>query len=224
VPEQIAKIVHARHEREGVEILIGSGVKRASATAITLADGTDLAFDTVIAGVGAVPNTGLAETAGLEVDNGIVVDAAFRSSDPNIFAAGDCCNFTWRGNRVRLESWRAAQDQGNFVAASIMGAADEYAKVPWFWSDQFDLTLQVAGLFDLSRDILIRPKSDDTCIVFQCDAGEGGGLSAVAGIGPGNAIAKDVRICEKLIERKARVDPGLLIDPSFNLKQLLKAA
>lgn len=222
VPAEIAKVLHARHITEGVRILTGVGVAKASETQVQLDDGTALEFDAVIAGVGALPDTGLAELAGLAVENGIIVDGDFRTSDPHIFAAGDCCNFTWRGSRVRLESWKAAQDQGAHAAAAMLGAAEEYTKVPWFWSDQYDLTLQVAGLFDLSEMIHTRETADDTCIVFQCD--QLGQLSAAAGIGPGNAIAKDIRIFEKLIERKAPVDPGMLIDSATNLKRLLKSA
>ncbi|KMK69008.1 NAD(P)/FAD-dependent oxidoreductase [Puniceibacterium sp. IMCC21224] len=221
VPPEIAAVVHARHEREGVRIRTGTGVLRACAMTITLTDGTALAFDIVIAGVGAVPNVELAQAAGLHCDNGVVVDPAFRTSAPDIYAAGDCCNFDWRGNRVRLESWKAAQDQGAHAAAAMLGAGDDFAKAPWFWSDQFDLTLQVAGLFDLSAPIHRRDTSDDTHIVFQCDLS--GGVSAAAGVGPGNAIAKDIKIFEKLIERATPVDPGSLADASTPLKRLLKA-
>nr|WP_280842545.1 oxidoreductase C-terminal domain-containing protein [Sagittula salina] len=137
----------------------------------------------------------MAEAAGIAVDNGIVVDGQFRTSDPNVFAAGDCCNFQWKGARVRLESWKAAQDQGAHVAVAMLVGADAYAKVPWFWSDQYDLTLQVAGMFDMTRAGIRRETRDDTAIVFQCDAA--GHLIAAAGIGPGNAVAKDLRILEK---------------------------
>lgn len=222
VPEEIASIVHVRHEREGVTIRTGTGVTDAGQTHITLADGSVLAFDVVVAGVGAIPNTDLAEAAGLKVENGIVVDSAFRTSDPHIFAAGDCCNFVWRGDRVRLESWKASQDQGAHAAAAMLGTTDDYARVPWFWSDQYDLTLQVAGLFDLDRPIHRRQTDEEIRIVFQTDTQ--GRLSASAGIGPGNAVAKDIRILEKLIERGTPVNPGELADPSFNLKRLLKSA
>jgi len=173
-------------------------------------------------GVGALPNTKLAEDAGLAIQNGIIVDRTFRTSDPNIFAAGDCCSFEWRGSRVRLESWKAAQDQGAHVAAAMMGVVEPYANVPWFWSDQYDLTLQVAGLFDMSQSVLKRETAGDQCIVFQCD--ETGRLAAAAGIGPGNSVAKDIRIFEKLIEKGGAVDPGVLADPAHNLKRLLRAA
>lgn len=222
VPEDIAEIVKAKHRANGVLIDCGIKVLSAGARHITIAGGSNLSFDAVIVGVGALPNTELAETAGLAVQNGIVVDRNFRTSDPHVFAAGDCCSFEWRGTRVRLESWKAAQDQGAQAAYAMLGTDAPYAKVPWFWSDQYELTLQVAGLFDMSRPVTRRVTPQGQCIVFQC--AEDGSLSAAAGIGPGNSIAKDIRIFEKLIEKGQAVDTQTLADPAQNLKRLLRAA
>lgn len=222
VPEQIAAIVCARHKAGGVDLRIGASVSAAGATSVTLTDGTALQFDVVVAGMGALPNVDLAIAAGLQVNNGITVDGDMRSSDPRIFAAGDCCNFEWRGASMRLESWKAAQDQGAHAAAAMLGAHEPYGKTPWFWSDQFDLTLQVAGIFDMTRPVQARETHDETSLVFQCD--EDGRLQAAAGISKGNAIAKDIRVLEKLIERGSFVDAAALLDPSQNLKRLLKAA
>jgi 3-phenylpropionate/trans-cinnamate dioxygenase ferredoxin reductase component len=221
VPPRIAQIVRERHRIEGVCLKLDTGVASASSTHILLADGTSMEFDAVIAGVGSVPNTGLAEAAGLAVQNGIVVDSDFRTSDSHVYAAGDCCNFEWCDQRVRLESWKAAQDQGEHVALAMLGRSVPYNKVPWFWSDQYDLSLQVAGIFDLGATIHSRGTGEGTTIVFQCDANQN--LVAAAGIGPGNATSKDIRIFEKLIERRTIVDAGQLADPSQNLKRLLAA-
>lgn len=222
VPAEIAEIIHARHEAEGVRIVADAGVAHADGRSVVRKDGTGLTFDSVIAGVGAVPNTVLATEAGLSVANGIVVDAAFRTSNPDIYAAGDCCNFEWRGERLRLESWKAAQDQGSHVARAMLGVDEPYSAVPWFWSDQYDLTLQVAGLFDERRTVHRRDLAESACVVFQC--GDHDRITAAAGIGPGSAVFKDIRILEKLIERGAAVDTVMLSDPSQNLKRLLKAA
>lgn len=221
VPLQIAQVLQDRHLAEGVELMLGTGVASADATCITLTDGSTLEFDVVVAGVGALPNVDLAEAAGLYVKNGIVVDGDFRTSDPHVFAAGDCCNFDWRGQRVRLESWKAAQDQGEHAAKAMMGQSAPYTKVPWFWSDQYDLGLQVAGIFDLAAPIRSRPGRADTTVVFQTDSA--GTILAAAGIGPGNTTSKDIRIFEKLIERGAAVDADTLADPEQKLKRLLKA-
>jgi 3-phenylpropionate/trans-cinnamate dioxygenase ferredoxin reductase subunit len=221
VPSDIAGYVQECHESEGVDVRTGVKVASANAIQITLDDGQMLGFDTVIAGVGALPDTSLAESAGLAVENGIVVDGAFRTSAPDVFAAGDCCNFPWRRLRLRLESWRAAQDHGEHAALAMLGEVENYAKVPWFWSDQFDLSLQVAGLFEPARESHRRELSDDAFLLFQRDAD--GGLQAAAGVGPGNAVAKAIRLAEKLIEREAKVEPDALSDPGVDLKRLLKA-
>jgi 3-phenylpropionate/trans-cinnamate dioxygenase ferredoxin reductase component len=221
VPPQIAHVLQERHSLEGVSLMLDTGVVGASANRIDLANGASMEFDAVIAGVGSLPETGLAEAAGLVVQNGIVVDCDFRTSVPEVFAAGDCCSFDWRSQQVRLESWKAAQDQGEHVALAILGRSVPYNKVPWFWSDQYDLSLQVAGIFDLGAPIHSRATGDGTTIVFQCDAKQH--LVAAAGIGPGNATSKDIRIFEKLIERRTIVDADRLADPSQNLKRLLAA-
>lgn len=222
VPADIAAVMQKRHEDEGVKLMLNAQVSSATDRQVTLADGTAMDFDVVVAGVGAVPNTEMAEAAGIETDNGIVVDDCFRTSAPNVFAAGDCCNFSYRGSRMRLESWRAAQEQGAHAAAAMLGEEQAYASVPWFWSDQYDLSLQVAGIM-VDGGILVKRELDKGGVIqFQLD--DAGTLVAVAGVGPGNSVAKDIKIAEKLIEKQARPDETLLADKSVNLKSLLKSA
>ena len=140
----------ALHQSHGVTIREGVGLDRllgdGQVTGARLSDGTELAADLVIVGVGISPATGLAEAAGLEIENGIKVDARGQTSDPAIWAAGDCASFPWRGRRIRLESVPNAIDQAECVAENIMGAAKDYVAKPWFWSDQYDVKLQIAGL------------------------------------------------------------------------------
>lgn len=219
VPAEIGAEAQARHQAEGVEIILNAEVERADQHTVSLKNGRVIAADCVIAGVGASPNVALAAAAGLAVENGIVVDGSFRTSDPHVFATGDCCAFPYRGRHVRLESWRAAQDHAVHAARAMLGDATPYAKVPWFWSDQYDLTLQVAGLPEAGRAGTRRDLADGF-ILFERDAD--GVLSAAAGIGTGNAVAKDIRLAEMIIERGIRPDPAALADASVNLKSLLK--
>ena len=132
----------------------------------------------------------LAEAAGLAVENGIRVDATLRTSDPAIFAAGDCCSFPlpiYGGRRVRLEAWRNAQEQGNLAARNMLGANAPHDAVPWFWSDQYDLTLQIAGLPDEGARTVRRDLDDGAFLLFHL--AEDGRLVAAGGIGPGNSVA-----------------------------------
>lgn len=139
VPEAIAKIIHGRHVAAGVTMLTATGISHLTANTVHLADGRVLAADTIIAGIGASPEIALAKEAGLAIDNGIACDEGMRTSDPDIFAAGDCASFIHAklGNRrIRLEAWRSAQDQAATAAENMLGGKKQNATVPWFWSDQ----------------------------------------------------------------------------------------
>lgn len=220
VPAGIAAIFEARHRAEGVRLFLSARVLRVDGTAIALADGQRIEADLVVAGVGAAPDTQLAKDAGLAVADGILVDHRLKTGDAHIFAAGDCCNFPYRGGRVRLESWRCAQDQGAHAARAMLGDDEAFARTPWFWSDQYDLGLQVAGLPDPARPFIRRDLGNGAFILFQTDAT--GALSSASGVGVGNAVARDISIAEKLIERAVPIAAGQLADADANLKKLLK--
>ncbi|WP_438755100.1 NAD(P)/FAD-dependent oxidoreductase [Pararhizobium sp. O133] len=228
VPEAVAEIVADRHRAEGVELLCGVKIEDLSedsdAARIQLADGRTMAADMIVVGIGAVPNVELARDAGLAIDNGIAVDEHLRTSAPDIFAAGDCCSFPlshYGGRRMRLEAWRNAHDQGNLAAANLMGEQATVSAVPWFWSDQYDLTLQVAGMADGSTVTVRRDIADGAFILFHLD--ETGRLIAASGIGTGNAVARDIRLAEMMIAAGARPDPDALAAPGTKLKSLLAA-
>ena len=226
VPAAIAERIRARHERAGVAFHVGTGVERIDADGtglvVALTDGTRLHCDAVVAGIGAIPETGLAERAGLALENGIAVDATLATSDPDIFAAGDCCSFPhplYGGRRIRLEAWRNAQDQGAAAAKSLLGTSEAYAAVPWFWSDQYDETLQIAGLADAGCSTVEREAGGGARLFFHL--AEDGRLVAASGIGENSAIARDVRLAEMLIAARAAPDPARLSDPALKLKSLL---
>lgn len=141
-------------ESTGLETLIGEDGR---VTAARLSTGEEIAVDLVIVGIGITPDTDLAEAAGLRIENGIAVDELCRTSDPRIWAAGDCTSFPWRGGRVRLESVQNAIDQAEHAAATMLGAREPYLPSPWFWSDQYDCKLQIAGLNTGHDRVLTRP-------------------------------------------------------------------
>jgi 3-phenylpropionate/trans-cinnamate dioxygenase ferredoxin reductase component len=228
VPARIAAIMAERHIAAGVDIRCGTGVtglaETASGVTITLAEGGTVEADVVVAGVGAVPETSLASAAGLEVGDGIMVDARFATSAPDVFAAGDCCRYPYSlydGRPLRLESWRAAQEHGTAAARAMLGGTEPYAGVPWFWSDQHDYTLQVAGFLHAAAGEVVRTRPDGVEIWFGLSAS--GRLVAAAAAGPGNSVARDIRLAEMLIAHRAAPDPAALADPAVTLKSVLRA-
>lgn len=228
VPTEVADIVLARHEAAGVRVLTGIAIERVERAGdgwvIMLADGTSVGCDVAVAGIGAVPQTALAEASGLAVENGVRVDGSLRTSDPHVFAAGDCCSFLhplYGGRRLRLEAWRNAQDQGALAARNMLGANERYEAVPWFWSDQYDCGLQVAGLADAGIRVIRRDAAGASFFFHLDDTGR---LVAVSAAGPGNAVARDVKFAEMMIARRLAPDPAALADPNAKLKALLASS
>lgn len=146
-----ADLVRDLHKSHGVDILESTAVVRlvgadGRLTGVELMDGRTIAADLAVVGIGVAPNTGLAEASGLAVDDGVVVDQFARSSDPDILAIGDCARFRYEDRLIRLESVQNAFDQGETAAAALLGEGGAYDPQPWFWSDQYDAKLQIAGL------------------------------------------------------------------------------
>ncbi len=204
---------HGVDIREGVGLdrLLGDGAVRGA----RLTDGSEIEVDFVIVGVGIAPASALAEAAGVVMDNGIKVDAHGRTSDPHIWAAGDCASFPYRGNRIRLESVPNAIDQAEVVAENIMGADKEYVAKPWFWSDQYDVKLQIAGL-NVGYDRVVT-RSSGTAVSFWYYLGDQ--LLAVDAANDPRAYM----IGKRLIEAGKTADPAIVADPDADLKPLLQA-
>jgi 3-phenylpropionate/trans-cinnamate dioxygenase ferredoxin reductase subunit len=227
VPTGVADRVARRHRVAGVDIRTGIGIvgleERPDGVALRLGDGTEVTSDVVVVGIGAIPETRLAEASALAVENGVRVDARLATEDPDVYAAGDCCSFPhplYGGRRLRLEAWRNAQDQGALAAANMLGGSEAYAAVPWFWSDQYDETLQVAGLTDEAVTTVERDLGAGR-LVFGL-AGDGR-LVAASGVGPNGAIARDIRLAEMMIARRVHPDRTALSSPTVKLKTLLAA-
>lgn len=220
--EAIADAVRALHRAHGVEIIEAAALDRIEGpgrvAGVRLADGCLLPADLVVAGIGVAPRVDLAEAAGLAIDNGIAVDALGRSSDPAIWAAGDCASFPAPeprfGSRLRLEAVSNAIDMGEAVAANILGANVAYVPKPWFWSDQYDAKLQIAGLAAGADRFISRP-------------GEGGGLSVWAFAGDRllsvEALndARAYMVGKRLIDAGRSPDPALVADPATPVKSLM---
>lgn len=210
----------ALHLAHGVKILESTGLERlmgqdGRVVAARLSDGREIPADFVIAGVGIVPATALAEAAGLAIENGIRTDAHGRTSDPHVWAAGDCASFPWRGGRLRLESVQNAIDQAELVADNILGAGQDYVPMPWFWSDQYDCKLQIAGL-NTGYDHIVTRGPEGDAVSFWYFAGDR--LLAVDAMNDPRAYM----VGKRLIEMGRSPDPGALRDPATNMKALLK--
>jgi len=211
------RALHASHGvdiREGVGLDTLTGEDRV--TGARLSDGTELEVDFVIVGVGITPATALAEAAGLEVENGIKVDAFGRTSDPAIWAAGDCASFPHQGQRLRLESVPNAIDMAERVAENMMGAEKPYVPQPWFWSDQYDVKLQIAGLNAGYDRVIARAGEQEGSASFWYYKGDT--LLAVDAMNDARAYM----VGKRLIDAGRSPDPEAIANSAAELKALLR--
>jgi len=208
----------ALHGTHGVDIREGVGLDRllgeGRVTGARLSDGSEVDVDLVIVGVGITPGEALARDAGLTLNNGIETDAHGRTSDPSIWAAGDCASFPWKGGRIRLESVQNAIDQAELVAENMMGAGIDYEPKPWFWSDQYDVKLQIAGLNTGYDRIATRRTGDAVSFWYY----QGDTLLAVDAMND----PRNYMIGKRLIEAGKSPAPEVVEDPDTDMKALLK--
>jgi 3-phenylpropionate/trans-cinnamate dioxygenase ferredoxin reductase subunit len=208
------------HREEGVAIATGTAVTGFDGNGRleqVVCEGTRLAADLVVVGVGAIPNSELAREAGLAVDNGIVVDAQCRTHDPAIHAIGDCASQSHPllDQRLRLESVHSALEQARTVAAAICGRPAPTVQTPWFWSDQYDVKLQMAGLSAQHDTVVVRgdPDRGRSFAVFYLRQGE---LVAVDAVNR----APEFMMSKQLIAERSRVDPSKLGDERVAMKDV----
>ncbi|MGV2049787.1 NAD(P)/FAD-dependent oxidoreductase [Agrobacterium sp. 22-209-1] len=218
--KETADIMRGIHHAHGVSIREKTGLVRlvgmdGRVAAAELSDGSTLDVDFVIVGIGVTPNDRLARESGLDVGNGIVVDDHTRTSDSAIHAVGDCALLPWRGQHVRLESVQNAVDQAEAAAAVLTGAATAYDPKPWFWSDQYDAKLQIAG-FNLGYDetMLRQGAREGSWSVWYFRDGRFVAVDAVND-------AKAYVAGKKLLDTGAEPDRAILADASADLKLLL---
>jgi NADPH-dependent 2,4-dienoyl-CoA reductase/sulfur reductase-like enzyme len=219
--EDTGSFIFDAHRQHGVDIRLGVSITRVQPThdqvVFETGGGETLSAGVVVVGTGVKPEDTLASAAGLTTQDGIVVDAQCRTSDPAIFAAGDATRFPGPHGPVRQENWRHAQDQGAVAGRNAAGAGEAYRSVPSFWSEQYDLYIQGVG-WPSSRPVarIHRPMPGKSRILFEID---GGVLTYAMGI---NA-QRDLAAARRLIERKIPVDAAELSDPSRPLAAMLKA-
>nr|CAD6420529.1 pyridine nucleotide-disulfide oxidoreductase [Rhizobium sp. Q54] len=215
-----AEIIRTVHLQHGVAIREGTGLARllgrdGRVCGAELSDGSVIDVDFAIIGIGVTPNDRLARECGLDVGNGVLVDAFGRTSDPSIYAAGDCTLLSWKGTRIRLESVQNAVDQAEAIAGVLAGGGAPYDPKPWSWSDQYDLKLQIAG-FNLGYDeTLVRPGMREGSVsIWYFREGRFVAVDAVND-------AKAYVTGKKLLDMGLEPDRVILVDPAADLKQLL---
>jgi len=224
MPQVISDFVRALHERHGVRFEFEARIKRIdTAQDAPLAVTTDIArygCDLVIAGIGAEANTALAAAAGLDVDDGIRVDRYGRTSDPDIFAAGDATRHEnpLLGRAIRVESWQVALNQAAVVARAMLGASEAYAELPWLWTDQYDCNIQVLGFFDAGLELVVRgdPEAQSfTVLGLDTDSRVAAAITVNTG--------RDMAVLRRLTSSRAPVPKELLADAGRKLSEILKA-
>ncbi len=221
VPAEISDYLLRLHTAHGVQVELGAGIEQLAQgpgeeLTATVSDGRRLACDVVLFGVGLIANDELAREAGLACEGGVQVDAQCRTSDPDILAAGDVAvwHCDWAARRMRLESWQNAQAQGIAAARAALGTAVNHQPLPWFWSDQYDVNLQIFGVPAPKHQVVMRGDADaNSFVMFFLD-----GDKVAAAIGP-NA-ARDLRFARRLIERRTSVDVQQLADLQVPLSKL----
>lgn len=221
VGAELAAHLHSLHAQGGVESITAlpvDVVADGEALAVLLEDGTSVAADTVLAAVGMVPDTGLAEAAGLAVEDGIVVDGAGRTSHPRVFAAGDAVRRRINGVlERRSEHWDAAVRSGQAAAAGILGQEAPADAVPWFWTDRYGVHAEAVGNMSAPGEAVERGKSGPGYMVFRLSPD--GTLAGAAGVDAGNSL----RAARRLIALAKPVDAAALADPEVDLRRLLRA-
>jgi NADPH-dependent 2,4-dienoyl-CoA reductase/sulfur reductase-like enzyme len=227
IPKIASDVIAQKHRDEHVDIYLentpvhvrdNSGDNNTSPIQVTLRDGTEINVDFIVVGIGVLPNVAIAEQAGLVINNGILTDSTCRTSDPDIYAAGDCANQynNFLGEHIRLESWQNAQNQAIFAAQSMCGLEIEYAATPWFWSDQYDLNIQVAGhANDWKKPVLRGDPKKDGFMMFSM---KNGVIKGAIGINAG----RDMSMATKLIEGQKPCSSDDLSNIAISMKKIFK--
>jgi len=221
VDPQISEYYLNLHESYGVKFHFNTSLETinevSNSLEVVCSDGTEVKADSVLIGAGVVPNIELAEEAGINCDNGIIVNEFGQTNFKNIYACGDCTNHPNKilNKNLRLESVHNAMEQAKTVASSVMNNPMEYNQVPWFWSDQYDHKLQIVGLSGDHDMVTMRGNTNDTKFMLFYTKDEE--LIAVDAINN----PKEFLISRKLVANKVKIKPNVISDPNTNLNDLI---
>ena len=225
IPKQIADLVKTSHETEGNNIILNKKIlkitKNKENYKILLSDNSELESDFIIAGIGSRPCVSIFENTNLKLDNGIVTNEFCETSINDVYAAGDVSNFyhPLYKEHIRLESYQHAQNHGICAGKNISGIKTEYSSIPWMWSDQFNLNLQLAGICENFDEIVKRGKDVNNGIIYFFLKNQS--IKGACGLGIAGKIGRDIRISTKLSEKNVVVDKAILADESQKLNNLI---
>ena len=226
IPAPIANLVKAEHEKYGNKIYVDSNINNIQKThegfKIILENENIIEAEIIIAGIGSMPSISLFNNTDLKLDNGILTDEYCQTSIENVFAAGDVTNFyhPFFNTRLRLESYQHAQNHGINAGKNIAGIKTEYISIPWMWSDQFNLNLQLTGLCDEYDEVIIRGNTLENGIIHFFI--KNNKILGACGLGLIGKVGRDIRIASKLIEKNIIVDKKILLDQNTKLNKLMK--
>ena len=225
IPKPIADLVKHTHEAAGNKIILNKRILQISKYnenyKILLSDNSELEVDFIIAGIGSKPSVSLFENTDLKLDNGIVTNEFCETSIKDVYAAGDVSNFyhPLYKQHIRLESYQHAQNHGICAGKNIVGLKTEYSSIPWMWSDQFNLNLQLSGICENFDEIVERGKDIDNGIIYFFLKNQS--IKGACGLGVSGKIGRDIRISTKLSEKNVIVDKAILADESQKLNKLI---
>ena len=220
VDKKISEHFEDLHKQNGVNFYFQSNIEKLQGETlidgVKLDDGSLIPTDILIIGIGIIPNQELAENAGLDCNNGILVNDKGITSDQSIFACGDCTNHPnkFLNKNVRLESVQNALEQSKVVAANIVGQEEKYEIVPWFWSDQYDQKLQIVGMPEEHDEVVKREYADGFSLFYLSNKT----IISVTTINN----PKEFLICKKLVEKKVKISSDILTNTANDLNELVK--
>ena len=226
IPSEIANLVKVEHEKNGNKLYVNSKIKNIKKIdenyKITLESNITIDAEIIIGGVGSLPAIDLFHNLDLEIKNGILTNEFCETSIKDVYAAGDVSNFyhPFYKKNIRLESYQHAQNQGISAGKNIAGIQSEYNSIPWMWSDQFNLNLQLTGVCDDYDEVIVRGTSTDNGIIYFFLKKEK--IYGACGLGLMGKIGRDIKITSKLIEKNISIDKNSLSNQQEELKKLLK--
>jgi anthranilate 1,2-dioxygenase ferredoxin reductase component len=217
LPPEISDYLATYHRARGVKLRLETAAGApapATAPGLLLGDGSVLPADVIVVGIGVLPDTEIAQRAGLRCDDGIVVDAYGATNAPDVYAAGDAVRYPdgFSGRLIRSENWMHAQNQAIAVAKNVLGAAQSYSQVPYMWSDQYDLRIQVSGQHHAPEHVRRGEVARNKFMLLHLDGSRLVGATAIN-------ESRDLKYALRLIESGAAIDRTQLADPAFNLKK-----